>query len=202
VKIKKYLVLSILFILPLTMYMFFASGKDNFGRLPVLTQGVFDISEFTTMEGESVTLYGNITVLGFYGRDPHSFQANAFNLTHKIYKKNREFQDFQFVFLMPNGSEASALKLKNELSEIVNTEQWKFAFGPPTAIVRVYNSLKSSYPLSEDLSTPFVFIIDKDGNLRGRDDDEDVGNGADEVGPHFLPKHAHHDCATSSLGAG
>jgi hypothetical protein len=155
--------------------MFFASGKDNFGRLPVLTEGVFDISEFTTLEGEPLSLLGNITVLGFYGSQPNSHQGNAFNLTHKIYKKNRGFNDFQFVFLMPYGSEAEALKLKNELSEIVNTEQWKFGFGPPTAIVRVYNSLQTGYPLNKDMSTPYVFIIDKNANLRGRDDDEDVG---------------------------
>src|SRR3546814_5403094 len=29
--------------------------------------------------------------------------------------------------------------------------------------------------LDEDLGTPYVFIVDKNGSLRGRDDDEDEG---------------------------
>ncbi len=29
--------------------------------------------------------------------------------------------------------------------------------------------------MDENLQTPFVFIVDKEGNLRGRDDDEDKG---------------------------
>ena len=36
-------------------------------------------------------------------------------------------------------------------------------------------SLYSNLNLSQGKSSPYVFIIDKEVNLRGRDDDEDVG---------------------------
>jgi len=174
-KTKKYLVLGILFILPLSMYIFFASGKDNFGRLPILTEGVAEISNFKTAEGGPVTLQNHITVLGFLGDDPLSNKANAFNLTHKIYKKNQGFEDFQFVILLPNGAEAEAAELKNKIGEIVDPNRWLFAFGTTEAIDRVFKSMRTEYLLASDSSSPYVFIIDKERRLRGRDDDEDVG---------------------------
>ena len=47
--------------------------------------------------------------------------------------------------------------------------------GTPKAIQEVFQSLETNYTLSEEISVPYVFIIDKKRNLRGRDDDEDVG---------------------------
>ncbi|MCH2490209.1 MAG: hypothetical protein MK211_08675 [Flavobacteriales bacterium] len=174
-QLKKYITLGVLFILPITMYLFFASGKDNFGRLPTLTTQVNELDAFTTLDGEKVKLEDQITVLGFFGKDPLQHKANAFNLTHKIYKKNREFHDFQFVILVAEGSEAAASELKEKLSEIVAVDQWKFAVGTTEAIQEVFQSLETNYTLSEEISVPYVFIIDKKRNLRGRDDDEDVG---------------------------
>jgi len=174
-QIKKYLVLSILFLLPLSMYIFFASGKDNFGRLPILTEAVSEINAFNSTKNDTVRLMDNITILGFFGKDPLENKANAFNLAHKIYKKNREFLDFQLVILLPKGSELAAAELNKELSEIVNTNRWKFVYGTPKAIEKVFNSLQSEYLLQADYSSPYVFIVDKDRSLRGRDDDEDVG---------------------------
>lgn len=174
-QVKKYLVLGILFLLPLSMYIFFASGKDNFGRLPVLTESVAEIDVFTSVSNEEVRLKDNITILGFFGKNPMKHKVNAFNLAHKIYKKNREFKDFQIVFLMPNGSETATSELQQKLSEIAETDHWKFVYGTPEDIQSVFASLNSEYQLQPDLSSPYVFIIDKDANLRGRNDDEDVG---------------------------
>ena len=38
-----------------------------------------------------------------------------------------------------------------------------------------FNSLKTPLELNQSGSSPFVFIIDKESNLRGRNDDEDQG---------------------------
>ena len=174
-QVRKYLVLGILFLLPISMYIFFASGKDNFGRLPVLTESVEEIDAFNSVENDTVLLENSITVLGFYGKTPLSNKVNAFNLAHKIYKKNRGFNDFQIVILLPKGAEAEADELKRKLSEIAETDRWKFVFGEAEDIERVFSSLNSEYLLQPDLSSPYVFIIDKDVSLRGRNDDEDVG---------------------------
>ncbi len=172
---KKYLVLGILFLLPITAYVFFASGKNNFATLPVLTPSVSELQDFKTLEGKPVQLKNHITVLGFFGSDLEAHRAYAYNLAHKIYSKNHEFNEFQFVILLPNGTEEQARKIETKLKEIAPTDSWFFAFGSEENIRHVFNSLKSNLSLDANLSTPYVFIIDKEGNLRGRDDDEDEG---------------------------
>ena len=79
------------------------------------------------------------------------------------------------VILLPEGTQNKAIELKLKLSEITDTKNWKFAFGSTEAIENVFNSLQSNYSLDAYYATPYVFIIDKDGNLRGRNDDEDKG---------------------------
>ena len=172
---KKFLVLGILFILPITAYVFFASGKDNFAKLPVLTETVSELNDFKTKDGNRVILKDHITVLGFFGKDLMSNRVNAYNLAHKIYKKNHGFQDFQLVIVLPEGTEAVSEELKEKLSEIADTSNWRFVFGSIEAVQNVFNSLESDYELDANLASPYVFIIDKDRNLRGRNDDEDYG---------------------------
>ena len=172
---KKFLVLGILFILPITVYIFFASGKDNFAKLPVLTPAVNELVDFRAIDGASIEFKEHITVLGFFGKNLLENKGNAFNLAHKIYKKNRGFQDFQLIIVLPEGLQEESKELEMELSQIADTEQWKFVFGPSEAIQNVFNSLGSNYTLDTNLATSYVFIIDKDGSLRGRDDDEDKG---------------------------
>lgn len=172
---KKFVVLGILFILPITAYLFFALGTNNFKPLPVLTYNVSELDNFKTIEGEPVRLKDHITVLGFFGNDPLSNQAYTFNLAHKIFTKNQQFDDFQFVILLSEGNEERAKELQLKLGEIVNVENWKFAFGSSEAIKNVFDSLKSNYSLDSNYATPYVFIIDKNMDLRGRDDDEDTG---------------------------
>jgi hypothetical protein len=170
-KIKKYLVLGILFLLPIVVYLFFASGVNNFAKLPVLTPIVNELEAFKTSEGNAISLEGNITILGYFGTDLESNHANAFNLAHKIYKKNYQFKDFQFVIIMPLGTEMKVAELKRKLSEIEDPSNWNFIYGLPEDISEHFNSLESNYVLDGNMSTPYVFIIDKERNLRGRDED-------------------------------
>jgi hypothetical protein len=174
-KLKKYLVLGVLFLLPLSMYMFFASGKDNFGRLPTLTTNVAELNAFRGQTDDTLTFNGKITILGFLGEDPLANKVNAYNLAHKIYKKYRGFTDFQFVYLLPEGTQDQAKELRERIEEIAPADRWLFAFGSAQEIRSVFTSLNTDLLLKSDLSTPYVFIIDKNRNLRGRDDDEDLG---------------------------
>ncbi len=174
-KIKKFTVLGILFLLPITVYLFFASGVNNFGKLPILTEGVSELENFTSLDGSFVQLENQITVLGFFGNDIESKKANAFNLAHKIYKKYYQFKDFQFVIVIDKNQKDEALKLKEKLKEIEDPKNWKFVYGNEEAVQEVFQSLESDYTLEDDLSSPYVFIIDHDKNLRGRDEDEDSG---------------------------
>lgn len=178
---KKYLVLGILFILPITAYIFFAMSTNYFKPLPILTESVAELDGFKTLDGKPVQLEGRITVLGFFGSDLEVHRAYSYNLAHKIYTKNHEFKEFQFVILLPEGTQSQAKSIEDKLSQIASTDAWFFAFGSDENIKRVFQSLDSNISLDSNLSTPFVFIVDKERSLRGRkaDEDDDVMYGFD-----------------------
>lgn len=173
---KKILVLSALFILPIIAYLFFASGVHNFARLPILTYEVQDIDTFSSLSGDAVSLKNKITILGFLGTSVAQKKGNAFNINQKLYKRFYEFNDFQVVMILPEGSQEQAMALKKELSKLSDTKHWKFIFGDESQIMALFDSFSTNLTLDSELSTPYVFIIDKDRNLRGRNDDEDVGS--------------------------
>jgi hypothetical protein len=168
---KKTFILVVLFVLPIVAYLFFASGVNNFGRLPVLTEQIMDASNLAPSE----TFKDKITILGFLGKDVEIKKGNAFNLNQKIYKRFYEFNDFQMVMVLPPGTENKVEEVKKELGNLVDIRNWKFLFAEPDLIKDLFNSLHTNLQLDKNLGTPYVFIIDKDGNLRGRDEDEDEG---------------------------
>ena len=176
-KTKKYFVLCILFIFPIVIYLFFASGKNNFALLPVLTEDVNEIKNFKTLSLEKIQLEDKISILGFWGEDLSEKKGDALNLNQKIYKRFYQFNDFQFVMVLENGQQNQVNILKEELKEGVGTDlvKWRFVFGSPDEIQDLFDSLRTNLNLSQGKSSPYVFIIDKEVNLRGRDDDEDVG---------------------------
>ena len=157
--------------------MFFATGVNNFGKLPVLSQDVVSVLNFKDLNGAPVTLDNKITILGFFGDTPLQTKAYTYNLAHKIYKKNHEYKEFQFLILLPQSARNGAKILTNKISEIAPTTAWKYAFGTPQAIQEAFTSLNSGYSLDSSLASSFVFIIDKDAHLRGRNDDQDMPDG-------------------------
>tara|TARA_B100002003_G_C14018739_1_gene491330 strand:+ start:139 stop:786 length:648 start_codon:yes stop_codon:yes gene_type:complete len=170
---KKFFVLTVLFALPIVAYLFFASGKNNFARLPILTENITDVSELSSYDDEPVYLQDHISVVAFFGEDLENLKGNTFNLDKKILEKYYGFDDFQFVIILPESARANAADFAKEFEGITNAQEWKFVFGTPGEIQNVFESFDSPYQLSDKNYTPYVFIVDKSRNLRGRDDDED-----------------------------
>ena len=168
---KKTFVLVVLFILPLVAYLFFASGINNFGRLPVLTPEVGDIAEIDP----EYTFTDKITILGFLGDQPELKKGNVFNLNQKIYKPFYEFHDFQVIMLATQGTEANVQNIREELSGFTDTRNWHFIFATEDQTRSLFSSLATNLDLDKDLGSSYVFIIDKDSQLRGRNEDEDEG---------------------------
>ena len=175
--LKKYVVLGILFVFPIVIYLFFASGINNFAKLPVLTENLPEITTWETLRGDSIQFQDHITVIGFWGNDLEDKKGDAFNLNQKIYKRFYEFKDFQFVVAVEDGYQDQVKQILVELEEGVGTDmiKWNFIFGSPDQIKTLFNSLKSDIKLSPKQSTSTVFIVDREAKLRGRDDDEDEG---------------------------
>lgn len=168
---KKYSILFILFILPIVAYLFFASGINSFAKLPTITEKIPDISEFKTADGKSVSLNDKITILGFTGNKVIYNEGNFFNLNQKIYNKNKDFKDFQFIMVSPKGSEAEVASLLEKLKPLADGKdmsKWNFVFASPEEITTYYSKLNLVGELDSNFGTPNVYIVDKARNLRGR----------------------------------
>ncbi len=170
---KKFLVLGILFLLPIVAYLFFASGINHFAKLPVLTEHVEDVSNFDSKSDSIVSFKDKISVVAFFGNDPEALKGNTFNLDQKILQKFYGFQDFQFVVVLPESAKGEVNDFVDEFDDITNSQHWKFVYAPPALVMSVFNSFKTNLQLDDNLQTPYVFIIDKDKNLRGRDEESE-----------------------------
>lgn len=168
-KMKKNIVLFVLFILPIVAYLFFASGINSFTKLPTLTPKIADFGNWKTLSGENVTLNNKITVLGFSGLNILENRGNYYNLNAKIYDRYHEFKDLQFVVICPIGAEKDVQKVVDVLAKSVAITDWHFIFAPTNEIQNYYNQLKlKKDKLNADFGTPNVYLIDKERNLRGR----------------------------------
>lgn len=173
---KKNLVLFILFVLPIVAYLFFASGVNSFITLPTITPSIPNVdAQWKSLNGEKVSLDKKITILGFAGQDILANSGNFFTLNQKIYNKYRAFKDFQFVFIAPLGTEDQAQRLLKELGKISDVSGYHFVFTTPEAIETYHANLKLLGNLDAKSGTPYVYIVDKKRNLRGRKGKSDKG---------------------------
>ena len=173
--LKKYLILGFLFFFPIFVYVFLSTGINNFAKLPVLTETVMDIEN---IEGNiaNVSFKNKISVVAFWGGDVNNKKSEALNLNQKIYKRFYEFQDFQFVLLHDKNDNEAIEDLKSDLVSGVGTDlkNWNFISTTQSNIKMIFDSFKTNIELDNSFSTPYVFIVDRDLRLRGRDDDEDI----------------------------
>ena len=158
---RKYFVLTILFVLPLVVYLFFASGINHFAKLPVLTKNIKDISDISTE-----SLKNKITILGFFGKNIEERYGDAGNLNQEIYKRFNEFKDFQFLMIQPKGTEDLFKELLREMNRLTETnfQNWKFVSLSDEDLISVFNSLETDINLDSNLGTSYVFIVDRNGN--------------------------------------
>lgn len=170
-KVSRYVVLGILFFLPVTFLLFLYPATHNYTPLDIVNESVKDIEAFKAQGGDSILLKDHITVLGFFGKDPMGKSTTALNLKELVYDTFKGFKKFQVVIVMPNGTEEAVNQLKQEISSYQDLRFWHFVFGDLGAIQNVFNSLKSKVKLNQDFSTNHIYIIDKDLNQRGRLDD-------------------------------
>lgn len=167
---KKTVVLGVLFILPLVVYLFFASGVTNFGKLPTLNPRI-DWSEGSA----AATLEGKISLIIFLGNAVSENKGYLFNFNQKIYKRFSEFEDFQTVLISTPDQEEVANEVLAELATITDVSRYRMVFVSNERVQELFDGLQSPYTLDSNFSSPYVFISDKEAALRGRDDDEDEG---------------------------
>jgi hypothetical protein len=169
--VKRYTVLGILFLLPVSFLLMLIPAKHNYNALDIVGTHVFDLQEFTTTDASKVMLEDHITVLAFLGRHPMENAIEASNLKELVYDKFKGFKKFQIVVVLANGAENEVELLKKEIKSYEDLKYWRFVYGNDSAITQLYSSLKHKTELNTNLATTHVFIVDKDLNQRGRIDD-------------------------------
>ena len=162
--------------LPLVAYLFFASGINNFAKLPILEKDVLNVDTFSEK-----TFDNKISILIFLGNNIQKKKGDILNLNQKIYKRFYEFNDFQFIALGPIEIKKQIEDLVGQLSTGTNTEmtKWFFLFKDSEDTKNIFKSLRTNLELDEFGGSPYVFIIDKNGYLRGRNDTDGIKFGYD-----------------------
>jgi len=170
---SKYIVLFCTFIFPLLFFLFLASGKVNFKKLPILSERVL-------VNYPTLPFSDKVTVLSFIGENPslESYQK-VLNLYQVIYKSMAKYQKFKILTIVPNSQLNSIKKLKKELRFVGATslEKWDFISLPSSEIQSLFESLKTPYAFDARKGISEVFIVDESLNLRGRTDDKDIESG-------------------------
>lgn len=166
---KKLFLFVALFVVPIVAYLFFASGVNSFIKLPTITEEVPELPITWNVVGdEQLALKNKITILGFTGTDFERIEGNMTNLAHKIYDRNKDFVDFQVVYIAPEGSESEIESFQQKLGHNLNLYRFYFVLAPVDEIKSYHSQLGLLGNLDSVYGTSQVYIIDKELNLRGR----------------------------------
>lgn len=188
-KVKKPLVLSVLFFLPVLFLLFLYPSKHNYNTLDIVQSDVPELYDFKTEEGDSVQLENHLTVLGFFGENPMKDATRSLNLKELVYDKFRGFKRFQTLILLPETAQEQARALSKQLNSFEPLKYWTFAYGSENALNKAYSSLKSPTAMSSDFTSDYVFIIDKEKHQRGRLDDRTKAQKEDNSSIYGMPSY-------------
>ena len=161
-KTQKFIVLFALFVLPLLFYVFLQLGTHNFGKLPIVSKDVVDVS----LISKDYSFEGKISVVVFLGNDLELSNGEVFNLNEKIYKKFYGYTGFQIIAFVAEGKQAAIEKLKKKLSINTNLIKWNFLFTSGQEMQAIHESFKSTDALDTNFHSSKAYIIDKENALR------------------------------------
>ena len=136
---KKFWVLFSLFILPLVFYIFLSKGIYKYSNLPILTEKVIDVKDFTSNGNSSFA--NNLSVVCFLGSDIKEAKASLFNLNQTVYKRYYQKPFFQMFAILPKESEHEYKAVIEELSVFTDIKNWHFVYTNSDNIQSLFNSL-------------------------------------------------------------
>ena len=186
---KKYLILFAILLLPTIVYLFFVKGEHNFAHLPFITytdeNGEVinrEAPEFSFINQDSIRinngdLEGKIYLVDFFFTScPSICPIMTANLM-KIQDRFSHYDEFMIVShtVDPERDTPRVLKEYAEQRKI-DTNKWHFLTGEKDSLYAVaYDYLSSAMEDSMApggfLHTEYFILVDKEGKLRSREDD-------------------------------
>ena len=170
---RKWLILGILFLLPVIFLLFLYPSTHNYNTLDIVNENIVEIDSLNFLDNNQTTLENNITILNFLGDNPMDRITSALNLKELVYDKFKGFKKFQIVSISSGDSSNFLYEVKKELIKSDELNYWYFATVDNVSLQKIYFSLRSESELDSSNYTSQVFIIDKQKNQRGRIDDRD-----------------------------
>ena len=170
---RKWIVLGILFLLPVIFLLFLYPSTHNYNTLDIVKENVIEVDSLKFLDGNKTKLENNITIINFLGDKPIRNITSALNLKELVYDKFKGFKKFQIISISTLASNASLAEVKKELLKSDELKYWFFATSDYENTKKIYNSLRVFKDLDTLNYTDQVFIIDKQKNQRGRIDDRD-----------------------------
>ena len=168
---RKWLILGILFLLPVIFLLFLYPSTHNYNTLDIVNENIVEIDSLNFLDNNQTTLENNITILNFLGDNPIDNITSALNLKELVYDKFKGFKKFQIVSISSGDSSNFLYEVKKELLKSDELNYWYFATVDNVSLQKIYFSLRSESELDSSNYTSQVFIIDKQKNQRGRIDD-------------------------------
>ena len=172
---KKFWVLFSLFILPLVFYIFLSKGIYKYSNLPVLTENVLAINQFSFES--KVTFNNNLSIVCFLGNEINTAKGSMFNLNQTIYKRYYQKPYFQIVAIIPEASKEQYKEAIAELSAFTDISKWNFIYTNEANITKLFDSFETPFSLNEAWYSNNAYIVEMESRLRGRKDDEDTKDG-------------------------
>lgn len=170
---RKWIILGILFLLPVIFLLFLYPSTHNYNTLDIVNEDIKETDFLNFIDNRKTNFEGNITILNFLGDMPVENITGTLNLKELVYDKFKGFKKFQIISIASLNSEKSLENVKKELLKSDELKYWFFATTSDEEINKIYSSLRSQKELDSSNYTSQVFIIDKQRNQRGRIDDRD-----------------------------
>lgn len=169
-KKTKFLILGLLFIAPLVFFLFLASGRVHFEKLPLITQKI---------KVPPKNFKNKITVFSFLEADfKEADYFQLMNLYQVIYKNFEKYKKFQMVtFYSETIAPKKLQKIKKELARVgaIDLKKWIFIPQKKINIQETFNSFGfKKITLKDVKNISKVFLIDEKLNLRARIESENL----------------------------
>lgn len=187
---KKYLILFAILFLPTILYLIFVRGEHNFAHLPFITYTDMDGEtvnrkappfSFTNQEGNTITnkdVEGKIYLVDFFFTScPSICPIMTANLM-KIQDRFAHYDEFMILSHTVDPKRDTPEKLKEYADDRkIDSKNWHFLTGKKDSLYTVaYDYLSSAMEDSLApggfLHTEYFVLVDKEGVLRSREDDD------------------------------
>ena len=168
---RKWIILGILFLLPVIFLLFLYPSTHNYNTLDIVNEDIVETDLLNFIDNRKTNFEENITILNFLGDNPVENITGTLNLKELVYDKFKGFKKFQIISIASLNSEKLLESVKKELLKSDELKYWFFATTSDEEINKIYSSLRSQNELDSSNYTSQVFIIDKQRNQRGRIDD-------------------------------